>query len=72
MAKFFLTRTATLHLYKIEEYSLQRWGKDRTKKYMEDLFCGFAQIAKSPEIGNLRKDQSFPFFMAPVEKHFAI
>ncbi|MEM6737299.1 MAG: hypothetical protein AAF620_14640 [Bacteroidota bacterium] len=39
---------------------------------MNDLYYEFSKIARNPEIGKLRYDRSYPFYMAPVREHFAI
>ncbi|MDA0194004.1 MAG: type II toxin-antitoxin system RelE/ParE family toxin [Bacteroidetes bacterium] len=72
MAKFFLTRRANIDLLNIEDYSLRKWGEYQTDTYMNDLFHTFNKIANKPEIGRLRYDRSFPFYMAPTKQHFAI
>jgi toxin ParE1/3/4 len=72
MSKFFLTRRANIDLLDIEDYSLRTWGEDQTDVYMNDLYRTFSQITKKPEIGKLRFDRSFPFYMAPAKQHFAI
>ena len=72
MSKFFLTRRANIDLLEIEEYSLRKWGEEQTDIYMDDLYQKFAEIAKRPEVGRLRYDRSFPFYMAPAREHFVI
>ncbi len=72
MANFFLARRANIDLLDIEDYSLRKWGEDQTEIYMNGLYYAFAEIAKKPEIGKLRYDRSFPFYMAPARQHFAI
>lgn len=72
MSTFFLTRRANIDLIDIEEYSLRKWGKDQTETYMDDLYVAFSKIANEPEIGVLRYNCSFPFYMAPARQHFAI
>jgi len=72
MAEFFLTRRATIDLLEIEEFSLRKWGESQTEKYINDLYHIFGEIAKNPELGELRKDRSLPFFMMPAKQHFVI
>jgi len=72
MANFFLTRRANMDLLDIEDYSLRKWGEDQAEIYMNDLYYAFGEVAKKPEIGKLRYDRSFPFYMAPARQHFAI
>ncbi|MEM6816185.1 MAG: type II toxin-antitoxin system RelE/ParE family toxin [Bacteroidota bacterium] len=72
MSRFFLTRRAHIDLLDIEDYSLRKRGEDQTDVYMNDLYHQFSQIASKPEIGKLRYDRSYPFYMAPVREHFAI
>lgn len=72
MSDFFLTRRAVDALYEIEHYSSLMHGDKRTALYMDDLYKAFAQMALQPESGELRQYRSFPFLMAPAEKHFAV
>jgi toxin ParE1/3/4 len=72
MAKFFLTRRANIDLLDIEEFSFRKWGENQTEKYINELYQSFAQIAKKPEVGKLRKERSFPFYMMSVKQHFVI
>ncbi|MEQ8473653.1 MAG: type II toxin-antitoxin system RelE/ParE family toxin [Marinoscillum sp.] len=72
MSKFFLTRRSNIDLLEIEDYSLRKWGEDQTGIYMDDLYRRFAEIAKNPDVGKLRYNRSFPFYMAPAREHFAI
>lgn len=72
MSKFFLTRRTNIDLLEIEDYTLRNWGVDQTDIYIKDLYRRFAEIAKNPDIGKLRYNRSFPFYMAPVREHFAI
>lgn len=39
---------------------------------MDDLYRRFAEIAKNPDVGKLRYNRSFPFYMAPTRAHFVI
>jgi plasmid stabilization system protein ParE len=72
MSKFFLTRRANIDLLEIEDYSLLKCGEDQTETYMDDLYRRFAVIAKKPDVGRLRHNRSFPFYMAPAREHFVI
>ena len=72
VAKFFLTRRAYRDLLAIEDYSLGKWGETQTDLYMSELYEAFANIARKPEIGRLRQDRSYPFYMAQARLHFAI
>ena len=72
MVDFYLTRRANIDLIRIEEFSLRKWGEDQTEHYINDLYQIFREIARKPEMGRLRYDRSFPFFMAPARMHFAI
>ena len=72
MSKFFLTRRANIDLLEIEDYSLRKWGEDQTDIYMEGLYERFEEIAKKPDVGTLRYNRSFPFYMAPAKEHFVI
>ncbi len=72
MPKFYLTRKANIDLFAIESYSIQQWGEQRAKQYMEDMYVAFKNIAQNPETGQVRFHRSMPFLMAPTEQHFTI
>ena len=72
MSKFFLTRRANIDLLEIEDYSFRKWGEDQTDIYMENLYERFGEIAKKPDVGKLRYNRSFPFYMAPAKEDFVI
>ena len=54
------------------DYSLRKWGEDQTDIYINDLYHQFAEIARKPNVGKLRYNRSFPFYMAPAREHFVI
>lgn len=72
MSEFFLTRRTNIDLLEIEDYSLRKWSEDQTDNYMDDLYRRFTEIAKKPDVGKLRYNRSFPFYMAPAREHFVI
>lgn len=72
MSKFFLTRRANIDLLEIEDYSFRKWDEDQTDIYMNDHYLRFAEIAKSPDIGKLRYNRSFPFYMTIAREHYII
>lgn len=39
---------------------------------MTGLYQAFGDIARKPEIGLVRRDRSFPFYLAPAKQHFVI
>ncbi len=72
MAKFFLTQRAFSDLLEIETYSKERWGENQTDSYMNAIYVAFKKTAEKPHIGELRQYRSFPFYMAPAERHYAV
>ena len=72
MAAFFLTRRASIDLLEIEARSLEKWSLEQTEEYMDELYVSFNKIAINPDMGRLRQERSFPFYMAPVQQHLAI
>jgi toxin ParE1/3/4 len=72
MADFFLTHRAMRDLLEIEAYSLEAFGAARTRRYMDDLYKVFNNLAENPNLGNLRRHRSEPFLMAPAGQHFVI
>ncbi len=69
MADFFLTHRAMRDLLEIEAYSLEAFGAARTRRYMDDLYRVFNNLAENPNLGNLRRHRSEPFLMAPAGQH---
>ena len=72
MADFFITRRAALDLRDIYSRSVKKWGESVADEYLEAVYRVFAQLANSPELGNLRRKRSSPFLMYPARKHFVI
>lgn len=72
MPVFYLTRRAHLDLLRIEQFSIEKWGASKTDQYMAELYEAFSHIAENPDIGRIRLERSFPFYMAPAGSHFAI
>jgi len=72
MAVFYLTRRAHLDLVDIEEFSIEKWGGSQTELYMAELYEAFGHIAENPGVGRIRLERSFPFYMAPAGRHFAV
>ena len=70
--KFFLTRRALNDLKEIYEYSLEQWGEITADTYISRLYDEMRKVANSPETGRIRQDRSYPYLMAPIEKHYAI
>ena len=72
MPEIYLTRRAAANLLEMEAHSLQNWGTDRTRKYMDDVHKALRDIAHNPQWGQVRWRRSRPFLMAPTQTHFAI
>lgn len=72
MSNFHLTRRAFMDIEDIYETSVKHWGENVARQYIGDLYQSFKQIANNPELGELRKARSEPFFMSPARKHFVI
>lgn len=72
MAHYYFTRQAFLDLEDIHQFSVKHWGERVAQAYMEELYKSFQEIADQPGKGKLRRHRSYPYFMAPAGKHFAV
>ena len=72
MANFFLTRRAQLELLDIEAFSIKKWGEAQTDLYIAELYEAFGYMASNPDVGKVRRDRSFPFYMVSAGRHFAV
>ena len=58
MADYFITRRAAFDLQDIYGHSVEKWGDSVADEYLEAVYRVFAQLAKSPELGNLKRKAS--------------
>ena len=56
VAAFSLTPRALKDLDAIADYSLDRWGRDRTRDYLDALAQRMQWLADNPDLGRKRND----------------
>ena len=56
MAKYHLTPRALKDLDAIADYSLNRWGTQRTRDYLRALTDRMKWLADSPDLGKIRNE----------------
>ena len=56
MAEFNLTPRALQDLDAIADYSLERWGSERTREYINALVARMEWLAENPDLGRERND----------------
>lgn len=69
MGKYHLTRRALSDLDAIADYSLDRWGPDRTQRYLESLEARFQWLADNPALGRNRDDVADGYRSFPEGQH---
>jgi len=71
-AQFYLTRLAARDLKAIHRYSVEEWGEETARAYVEKLYAAMAAAADKPATGLLRQHRSAPFLMVPAGRHFVV
>lgn len=76
-AQYFLTPGAVDDLREIGDWSLQRWGKEKTVQYLTELHKGLEYIAtnfKTLENNKARDDLSggSGLLLYPINKHYVV
>jgi toxin ParE1/3/4 len=51
VAKYRLSRLAEADLFDIGSYTLQTWGEDQARRYLDDLVDRFEKLAVNPKLG---------------------
>ena len=69
---FLLMAEALANLQDIERHSIQSWGKERTDRYLTELYGTFAKLAKEPDRDQSRYARSAPFRMVAAQQHFIV
>lgn len=69
LGSYRLTPRALADLDAIAEYSLDRWGRVRTRKYLKALTDRMAWLAASPELGKRRDDVATGYMCFPEGSH---
>ena len=71
-AQFHLTRRAARDLQVIHRYSVEEWGEEKARAYINTLYAAMGAAADKPETGLLRQHRSHPFLMVPAGRHYIV
>ena len=63
------TDSAKRDITDIIEYTLNRWGKQRTLKYLDEIQTKIVALSKNPNIGTMRNDIHPTLLSFPMKKH---
>ena len=67
-----LTDRAHYDLQKIEDYSLQRWGRKAANRYLEDIQTALSLLQENPDLLRQKSDISTQFKFYRVREHFLV
>lgn len=69
MADYRLTPRALADLDAIADYSLERWGREQTERYLNGLTARMALLAETPSLGRDRSDVAGGYRSFPEGRH---
>lgn len=67
-----LTDRALYDLQEIENYSLQKWGRETADRYLEDIQTALSLLQESPDLLRHKSDISTQFKFHRVREHFLV
>lgn len=67
-----LTDRAHYDLQKIEDYSLQKWGRETADRYLEDIQTALSLLQKSPDLLRQKAAISTQFKFYRIREHFLV
>ena len=67
-----LTDRAHNDLQEIADYSLQRWGRKRANRYLEDIQTALSLLQENPDLLRNKSDISSHFKFYRVREHFLV
>lgn len=69
MADYRLTPRALADLDAIADYTLARWGRDQTERYLSNLTKRMEMLAEAPSMGRDRSDVARGYRSFPEGRH---
>lgn len=69
MSGFRLTEDAQADLVGIRQYTLENWGANQSKKYLEDITQKLLLLSENPSLGKLRVDVAADVYSFLHESH---
>lgn len=67
-----LTERALSDLCEIEDFSIQKWGRKTTDRYLDDLQSALVRLVENPAILRLEPDLSPGLYFYRVRQHFFV
>lgn len=69
MARFELSQAAASDLAALAEYTIERWGNEQARHYIEALQARLTQLAHQPRLGRARDELAPRLLSVPFESH---
>jgi|GEM_PF-6795001 len=69
---FQLTRRAALDLHNIYDLSVEHWGVNMARSYIDRLYAVMGTLKQDSNRSRQRKERATPFDMILAEKHFIV
>ena len=69
MPRFHLSREALSDLNDIADYTLERWGKEQARVYIDALHGRLTELAHQPLLGRVRPELAEDLLCFPFESH---
>lgn len=69
MPRFQLSREAQSDLAAIADYTLERWGKEQARTYIDALHGRLTELAHQPLLGRKRDEVAEGLLCFPFESH---
>ncbi len=69
MPSYKFTQDARADLLNIRKYTIEKWGKEQSTKYLQELNKTLQLLTDSPSIGIQRADISLTTFSFPYASH---
>lgn len=69
MSIYQLTQDAQADLIEIRRYTVEKWGKDQSKKYLHELRQTIRLLANTPSLGKARPDVGEDVLSFPHVSH---
>lgn len=69
MARFELSQEALSDLHAIADYTLERWGREQIRAYIDALQGRLTELAHQPLLGRSRDELAQELLCFPFESH---
>ncbi len=72
MARIYISRRAALDLDGIDQYSIQKWGKQVADRYIQSIETALQTLADNPDLLTLNVKISQSFYLYRVREHYLV